>query len=252
MLILPFIPSWAARTSPSRKQRPPAPPLSPRRAAGIRLLLRHGADKILRFLGGIVALCSPCARSLITAGIRWGRAGDQSAVIFFKTGPNAFLLIAVAGLISQEKLAVWHCSVRTPDKPAEPPFRISDLSCHISTRKDESARPIGAPPPVIHAMRSRSISMSRPLKERIHLERLAWGNQLQSLPSIPSGSPHQPHVVPPTPVLHIVISRWVASSWSFKSVTVLLSSRAAAPEQNQRGHVSASSRFLAMALKLLY
>ncbi len=67
-------------------------------------------------------------------------------------------------------------------------FRISDLSCHLSTRKMR-VRGRSEPLPPSYTRCARSISMSRPLKEGIHLERLARRKTAASGPSIPSGSP---------------------------------------------------------------
>ncbi len=58
-----------------------------------------------------------------------------SAVIFFKTGPNAFLLIAVAGLKSGKNSSVTLFCAHFTGYACLAPFRISDLSCHLSTRK---------------------------------------------------------------------------------------------------------------------
>ncbi len=63
-----IIPSWAARTMsiPAVKPLPSSwrnsdrcSPVVPPQSRGIQLLLRHGADKILRFLRGIVASLFP-------------------------------------------------------------------------------------------------------------------------------------------------------------------------------------------------
>ncbi len=95
-----------------------------------------------------------------------------SAVIFFKTGPNAFLLIAVAGLKSGKNSSVTLFCAHFTGYACRAPFRISDLSCHLSTRKMR-VRGRSEPLPPSYTRCARSISMSRPLKEGIHFERLA-------------------------------------------------------------------------------
>ncbi len=93
------------------------------------------------------------------------------------------------------------------------------------------------PLPPSYTRCTRSISMSRPLKEGIHLERLALRKPTSSGPSIPSGSPTSLTLF----LLHLssisVIFSVSCSSWSFKSVTVLLSSRAAAWTESTRSRV---------------
>ncbi len=170
-----------------------------------------------------------------------------SAVSSSKPDQNAFLLIAVAGLKSGKNSSVTLFCAHFTGYACQAPFRISDLSCHLSTRKMR-VRGRSEPLPPSYTRCARSISMSRPLKEGIHLERLARRKTAASGPSIPSGSPNQSNIVPPAPVLHICHLSVSRSSWSFKSVTVRLSSRAL-PGQNQRGHVSA--RLGNYGLKLL-
>ncbi len=93
------------------------------------------------------------------------------------------------------------------------------------------------PLPPSYTRCARWISMSRPLKEGIHLERLALRKPAVSGPSIPSGSPTSLTLF----LLHLssisVIFSVSRSSWSFKSVTVLLSSRAAAWTESTRSRV---------------
>ncbi len=123
----------------------------------------------------------------------------------------------------------------SPDTPAE--HLSGYLICHaISVHGRWSARPIGAPPSVIHAMRP-IISMSRPLKEGIHLERLARRKPAASGPSIPSGSPTSLTLFLLDRSSISVIISVSRSSWSFKFVTVLLSSRAAAWTESTRSRV---------------
>ncbi len=125
-----------------------------------------------------------------------------SAVIFFKTGPNAFLLIAVAGLKSgkNSSVTIVLCALHWIRLPA--PFRISDLSCHLSTRKMR-VRGRSEPLPPSYTRCARSISMSRPLKEGIHFERLARRKLAASGTFHPFWESHQSNIVPPAPVLHI-------------------------------------------------
>ncbi len=111
-----------------------------------------------------------------------------SAVIFFKTGPNAFLLIAVAGLKSGKNSSVTLFCAHLTGYACRAPFRISDLSCHLSTRKMR-VRGRSEPLPPSYTRCARSISMSRPLKEGIHLERLARRKPAASGPPIPPGVP---------------------------------------------------------------
>ncbi len=146
-----------------------------------------------------------------------------SAVIFFKTGPNAFLLIAVAGLKSGKNSSVTLFCAHFTGYACRAPFRISDLSCHLSTRKMR-VRGRSEPLPPSYTRCARSISMSRPLKEGIHLERLARRKQLHLDPPSLLES-HQSNIVPLHRSSISVIFSVSRSSWSFKSVTVLLSSR---------------------------
>ncbi len=115
-------------------------------------------------------------------------------------------------------------------------FRISDLSCHLSTRKMR-VRGRSEPLPPSYTRCARSISMSRPLKEGIHLERLARRKTAASGPSIPSGSPTSLTLFRLHRSSISVIFSVSRSSWSFKSVTVRLSSRAAAWTESTRSRV---------------
>ncbi len=157
-----------------------------------------------------------------------------SAVIFFKTGPNAFLLIAVAGLKSGKNSSVTLFCAHFTGYACLAPFRISDLSCHLSTRKMRCAADRS---PSSITRDARSISMSRPLKEGIHLERLARRKTAASGPSIPSGSPTSLTLFRLHRSSISVIFSVSRSSWSFKSVTVRLSSRAAAWTESTRSRV---------------
>ncbi len=159
-----------------------------------------------------------------------------SAVIFFKTGPNAFLLIAVAGLKSGKNSSVTLFCAHFTGYACRAPFRISDLSCHLSTRKMR-VRGRSEPLPPSYTRCARSISMSRPLKEGIHLERLARRKTAASGPSIPSGSPTSLTLFRLHRSSISVIFSVSRSSWSFKSVTVRLSSRAAAWTESTRSRV---------------
>ncbi len=125
-----------------------------------------------------------------------------SAVIFFKTGPNAFLLIAVAGLKSGKNSSVTLFCAHFTGYACRAPFRISDLSCHLSTRKMR-VRGRSEPLPPSYTRCARSISMSRPLKEGIHLERLARRINSCIWTLHPFWKSHQSNIVPPAPVLHI-------------------------------------------------
>ncbi len=159
-----------------------------------------------------------------------------SAVIFFKTGPNAFLLIAVAGLSQEKNSSVTLFCAHFTGYACRAPFRISDLSCHLSTRKMR-VRGRSEPLPPSYTRCARSISMSRPLKEGIHLERLARRKTAASGPSIPSGSPTSLTLFRLHRSSISVIFSVSRSSWSFKSVTVRLSSRAAAWTESTRSRV---------------
>ncbi len=159
-----------------------------------------------------------------------------SAVIFFKTGPNAFLLIAVAGLKSGKNSSVTLFCAHFTGYACLAPFRISDLSCHLSTRKMR-VRGRSEPLPPSYTRCARSISMSRPLKEGIHLERLARRKTAASGPSIPSGSPTSLTLFRLHRSSISVIFSVSRSSWSFKSVTVRLSSHAAAWTESTRSRV---------------
>ncbi len=79
---------------------------------------------------------------------------------------------------------------------------------------------------------ARSISMSRPFREGIHLERLTL-----SKPSAPSGNPTSLTLFLLLLSSISVIFSVSHSSWFLKSVTVLLSSRAAAWTESTRSRV---------------
>ncbi len=159
-----------------------------------------------------------------------------SAVIFFKTGPNAFLLIAVAGLKSGKNSSVTLFCAHFTGYACLAPFRISDLSCHLSTRK---MRVRGRSEPSLHHTREApdQSQCHGPLKEGIHLKRLAWRKTAASGPSIPSGSPTSLTLFRLHRSSISVIFSVSRSSWSFKSVTVRLSSRAAAWTESTRSRV---------------
>ncbi len=104
---------------------------------------------------------------------------------------------------------------------------------------------------------ARSISMSRPPREGIHLERLTLRKPAASEPSAPSGNPTS-HTLFLLLLSSIsVIFSVSRSSWFLKSVTVLLSSCAAAWTESTRSRVcfatlaSASSSTLSSLKELL-
>ncbi len=93
--------------------------------------------------------------------------------------------------------------------------------------EDESTRPIWVFPSVIHVMRPVKLDVTAP-REGIHLERLTLRKPAASEPSTPSGNPTS-HTLFLLLLSSIsVIFSVCRSSWFLKSVTVLLSSRAAA------------------------
>ncbi len=155
-----------------------------------------------------------------------------SAVIFFKTGPNAFLLIAVAGLKS-EKTAVWHCSVRTsPDTPDE--HLSGYLICHaISVHgRWECA-----------ADRSPSLRHTRDAPDQSQCHGPQGRNPLGKISSEKNSCIWTLHPFWKSTSLTLfrlhrssisVIFSVSRSSWSFKSVTVRLSSRAATWTESTR------------------
>ncbi len=101
------------------------------------------------------------------------------------------------------------------------------LICHaISVHRKMRVAGRSEPLPPSYTRCARSISMSRPLKEGIHLERLARRKTAASGPSIPSGSPTSLTLFRLHRSSISVIFSVSRSSWSFKSVTVRLSSRA--------------------------
>ncbi len=93
--------------------------------------------------------------------------------------------------------------------------------------EDESARPIRAPPSV----------MSRPFNEGIHLERLTLRKPAALEPSAPSGNPTSRTLFLLLLSSISVIFSVSRSSWFLKSVTALLSSRAAAWTESTRSRV---------------
>ncbi len=84
---------------------------------------------------------------------------------------------------------------------------------------------------------ARSISMSRSFKEGIHLERLTLRKPATSEPSAPSGNPASRTLFLLLLSSISVIFSVSCSSWFLKSVTVLLSSRAAAWTESTRSRV---------------
>ncbi len=104
---------------------------------------------------------------------------------------------------------------------------------------------------------ARSISMLRPFREGIHLERLTLRKPATLEPSIPSGSPTSLTLFLLLLSSISVIFSVSRSSWFLKSVTVLLSSRAAAWTESTRSRVcfvalaSASSSTLSSLTELL-
>ncbi len=116
------------------------------------------------------------------------------------------------------------------------PFRTSDLSCHLSTRKmrvrgrSEFFLPS-------YTRCARSISMSRSLKEGIHLERLTLRKPAVFEPAAPYGNPTSRTLFLLLLSSISVIFSVSRSSWFLKSVTVLLSSRAAAWTESIRSRV---------------
>ncbi len=84
---------------------------------------------------------------------------------------------------------------------------------------------------------ARSISMLRPLREGIHLERLTLRKPATSEPSTTSGNPTSLTLFLLLLSSISVIFSVSRSSWFLKSVTVLLSSRAAAWTESTRSHV---------------
>ncbi len=104
---------------------------------------------------------------------------------------------------------------------------------------------------------ARSISMLRSLKEGIHLERLTLRKPAALEPSAPSGNPTSRTLFLLLLSSVSVIFSVSRSSWFLKSVTVLLSSRAAAWTESTRSRVcyaavaSASSSALSSLTELL-
>ncbi len=156
-----------------------------------------------------------------------------SAVIFFKTGLNAFLLIVVAGLKSGKTSSVTLSCAHFTGLACRAPFRISDLSCHLSTRKMR-VRGWSEPLPPSYTWCARSISMSRPFSERIHLERLTLRKPASLEPSAPSGNPTSRTLFLLLLSSISVIFSVSRSSWFLKSVTTILSSHAAAWTESTR------------------
>ncbi len=104
---------------------------------------------------------------------------------------------------------------------------------------------------------ARSISMLRPPREGIHLERLTLRKPATLEPSVPSGNPTSRKLFLLLLSSISVIFSVSRSSWFLKSVTVLLSSRAAAWTESTRSRVcfaalaSASSSTLSSLTELL-
>ncbi len=102
-----------------------------------------------------------------------------------------------------------------------------------------------------------SISMLRPFREGIHLERLTLRKPATSEPSAPSGNPTSLTLFLLLLSSISVIFSVSRSSWSLKSVTALLSSRAAAWTESTRSRVcfvvpaSVSSSTLSSLTELL-
>ncbi len=84
---------------------------------------------------------------------------------------------------------------------------------------------------------ARSISMLRPYREGIHLERLILRKPATSDPSIPSGKPTSRMLFLLLLSSISVIFSVSRSSWFLKSVTALLSSRAVAWTESTRSRV---------------
>ncbi len=101
-----------------------------------------------------------------------------------------------------------------------------------------------------------SISMPRSLREGIHLERLTLRKPAAVGALRLLWQPHQPHVIPSAPILHIRHLLGESLQLILKSVTVLLSSRAAAWMESTRSRVcfaalaSASSSALSSLTEL--
>ncbi len=125
-----------------------------------------------------------------------------SAVIFFKTGPNAFLLIAVAGLKSGKKQQcdIVLCALHRIRLPST----FQDIWSVMPSQytEDESARPIGAPPSIIHAMRPINLNVTAP-QGRNPLGKISSEKNSCLWTLHPFWKSHQSNIVPPAPVLHI-------------------------------------------------
>ncbi len=125
-----------------------------------------------------------------------------SAVIFFKTGPNAFLLIAVAGLKSGKNSSVTLFCAHFTGYACRAPFRISDLSCHLSTRKMRVRGRSEPLPPSYTRMRPINLNVTAP-QGRNPLGKISSEETNCIWTFHPFWEPHQSNVVPPRPVLHI-------------------------------------------------
>ncbi len=167
------------------------------------------------------------------------RKGWRPSEVIFKTGLKAFLLMVVAGLKSGKNCSVT-LSVRiSPDKPAE--HLSGSPICHaILVTEDESTRLIGASPSS-YMWCARSISMSRPFSEGIHLERLTLRKPVALESSAPSGNPTSCMLFLLLLSSYPSSSRWVAPA-DFFSPWLSSYPHAQLLERNQPGHVSASQR----------
>ncbi len=98
---------------------------------------------------------------------------------------------------------------------------------------------------------ARSISMLRPFREGIHLERLTLRKPATSEPSTPSGNPTSRTLFLLLLSSISVIFSVSRSSWFLKSVTVLLSSRAAAWTESTRSCVCFAAVSIASSSSLI-
>ncbi len=100
-----------------------------------------------------------------------------------------------------------------------------------------SVRGRSEPLPPSYTRCARSISMLRPFREGIHLERLTLRKPAAFEPSTPSGSPTSRTLFILLLSSISVIFSVSRSSWFLRSVTVLLSSRASAWTESTRSRV---------------